>query len=91
MPILLSNEPLLPLKIETLWAYVTSDDRGDEGLPAVTIGNTLIPLVAADPERVDLLHEIARKLADMSGKRITLYKFTGREKVETIEPGHRRN
>jgi hypothetical protein len=91
MPILLDDAPLLPLKVETLWAFIASDERGDEGLPAATVGDVLVPLIAADPARVESLRDIAQMLADNSRRAITLYKFTGREKVEIIQPRHRSN
>jgi hypothetical protein len=75
-------------KIEELYAYVLADkDENDEGVPAVRLGETVLPLMGADMERmVGRLREVAQSEANRTGKEIKLIKSTGIEVVETIRP-----
>jgi hypothetical protein len=75
-------------KIEELYAYVLADkDENDEGVPAVRLGDTILPLMGADMERmVGRLREVAQSEANRTGKEIKLIKSTGIEVVETIRP-----
>lgn len=73
-------------KIESIWAYVSVDaDDGNEGVCAVTFGNGItIPLIAADPARLDSIRPLAMDLAAKTGMKIRLVRFTSREEIEEI-------
>lgn len=75
-------------RIEELYAFVIADkDEDDEGVPALRIGNNILPLMGADLERMrGRLHEVAQSEANRTGKPIKLIKSTGIEVIETIEP-----
>lgn len=73
-------------KIEELYAFVAVDETG-EGITAfLGPDGTWMPMVGADPARVDSLKLMAQSLAQTSGKKIVLAKFSVREDVEVIEP-----
>lgn len=67
--------------ITELWAFVSVDDDGVEGLVAAPFGSpdNLLPLIAADRARLDSLRPIARQIARATGAKIRLLKLTGRE------------
>jgi hypothetical protein len=75
-------------KITELYAYVATDkDENDEGVPAIRLGDTVLPLMGADMEHmVGRLREVAQSEANRTGKEIKLIKSTGIEVVETIRP-----
>lgn len=74
----------MPL-INSLWAFLSVDPAdGNEGVCAATIGNTLMPLIAADEARLASLRSHAEKIAKRSGRKIKLVKFTTREEVEEV-------
>lgn len=75
------------LRIDELFAFIASDSDG-EGLPAVTDpGNgMLMPLVCADKERVESMRQAAKRIARVTGNKITLVRFSVREELEVIEP-----
>lgn len=75
-------------KITELYAYVIADkDENDEGVPAVRVGDNVLPLMGADMERMrGRLHEVAQHEANRTGKTVKLIKSTGIEIIETIEP-----
>jgi hypothetical protein len=65
--------------IDTIWAFLSVDETGNEGLAAASMGEHIMPLVAADEKRLDIITPIAAKVARTSGRRIRLVKFTQRE------------
>lgn len=77
-------------KIEAMYAYITHEkgDPYDEGvaafLPPMT--HQWMPMVGADEERMVSLRPIAQELADATGQKITLVKFSVRTDLETIDP-----
>lgn len=73
-------------KINELFAFISTDEGPeDEGIIASKMGDAWMPLVGADQKRVDSLRPIAKQIAQATGKRVVLVKFTHREDVETIE------
>ena len=84
---LLHQPPNTLLRIDAIWAFVSVDEQGHEGLCAVTLPQLgLTPLVAADEARLVSLMPFARRLAAESRRSIRLIKLTTREDVRMIEP-----
>jgi hypothetical protein len=74
------------LRIDQMFAFIVRDDDGTEGIPAVYgPGGILMPLVGADMARVADLRAIVLRDVLLTGKRITLVKFSVRETLEVIE------
>lgn len=71
-------------RIDSIWAFVSIDpvDK-NEGVVTVAIGNTMMPMIAADEERLAYLKPIAEGMTVFSGMKIKLVKFSQREEVET--------
>lgn len=78
------HDPENKLKIDAVWLFVSRDENGNEGLLAAPLGETFMPLVAADPDRVESLRIIAQKMAQMTKKKVHLIKFSVKEEIETI-------
>lgn len=75
------------LRIDAIWAFVSVDDNGNEGLCGTTLpGLGVTPLIAADSVRLAALIPMAQRVATMSGKRVRLIKLSTREEVRVIEP-----
>lgn len=73
-------------RIEHMWAFLSSDPGG-EGVCAAPIGPFgIVPMIAADDNRVASLKPTARIIASRAGKPVQLVKFTTREDIETYEP-----
>jgi hypothetical protein len=53
---------------------------------ASRIGGEWMPLVGADRARVDSMRPLAQQVADISGCKITLLRFSVREELETLMP-----
>lgn len=75
----------MPLKIEEMFVFIAHEADG-EGVPAYKLGNMMMPLVGADRERVASLRTLAQEVADVTGCKITLARFTTREDLEEIKP-----
>ena len=74
-------------KIDTVYAFIANDDDGSEGIPAfVAENNLVVPMIAADLDRVETLRPIAEEMAEMKGIIITLAKFDNRENLERFVP-----
>jgi hypothetical protein len=78
------------LKIDAIWAFISVDEKGDEGLCAAPMPGTnmTVPLIAANPERLKSLIPIAEMLARNTGMTIKLIRLGTREEVRVITPGH---
>jgi hypothetical protein len=77
--------PQNTFKITEIYAYVSVDADGNEGVCAFTSGTTINPMIAADPKRLEQLEPIAKALAGMSPYPIKLVKFNVREEVREIK------
>lgn len=86
----IAHNPPNTLRIEAMYAFISTDDEGNEGLCGIqTLDGMMMPLIAADPERVESLRSVAKRLAaqrGVTGKEIKLVKFATREELETITP-----
>lgn len=71
--------------IDEMFAFV-SDDPDGEGVCAVHTATGWMPLMGADLARVESLRPIAQAIADQTGRRIRIVRFTTREEVGTIVP-----
>lgn len=80
---------LTGFRIEALWAYVAVADDDDEGVIAfLARDGSWMPMVAADPARLESLRPIAEEMARAPGAgTIKLVKFTTREEIRTLEGG----
>lgn len=68
-------------RIEHIWAALSIDDGG-EGVCAAPLGGMTMPLIAADPARLDVIRPLARGIAHVFGKPVRIAKFTAREDIE---------
>jgi len=78
---IVTGENTIP-KIESLYAFFSVDENGNEGLCAFEYkpGHWL-PLIAADEKRVTSLVPIAQEIAINSKKEVVLVKLFNREKI----------
>ena len=82
------NPPNYLGRIDSLWAALSLDDKG-EGLCAAPFGNMTLPLIAADRARLEQIVPAAKAIATMFGKPVRLVKFTKREDVAIYQPGEK--
>lgn len=82
------DPPNTSLRIAQIWAFVSIDDEGNEGVCAAQLmgAGSCVPLIAADEARLESLRPIAAQIAKLTNKTIKLVKFYRREDVETIAP-----
>lgn len=75
-------------KITELFAFVMADSGpDDEGVPAFMYGDTPMPMMGADVERVESLRQVAQHMATMYGKEIRIVKSNGPlEEIAVIRP-----
>jgi len=73
-------------QIDSVWLAVAEHpDEDIEGICAVQIGDEWMPLIAADPERLEFIREKAAAVAAISGKRVKIIRLTQREEVEMFD------
>lgn len=75
----------MPDIIKTMTVFVADDETG-EGVAAMFLNGTWMPLVAADEARVESLSGMAQQIADATGKSIKVLRFSVRTQIGTIEP-----
>ena len=80
-------------KITEMFAFIQEDTGpNDEGVISFGFYDVLegetnwMPLVGADPKRIESLRPFAQQTADKTKKPVNLVKFTCRTEVETINP-----
>jgi hypothetical protein len=72
-------------KITAVWAVVSVDPAdGNEGVAAAEVAGIMMPLIAADEKRLDMIIPIAKAIKASTGIKLKLVKFTTREEVEEI-------
>jgi hypothetical protein len=79
----------MPFKITELFAFCAIDSAdGDEGVAGFINPMTglAMPMVGANMERVESLMDMAKQVAKMSGKPVTLCRFSKREVLKVINP-----
>ena len=74
-------------RINKIWAFLSVDDDGNEGVIAAPIpGFASVPLIAADEARLASLTPLAETLAKLTGRKIVLVEFATRTDVREIKP-----
>lgn len=74
-------------RITDIHAFVAvAPDTNSEGLVAMTHGLMMLPLIAADTDRLESLRLAAKKIATATKQEIKVIRFTVREEIETIKP-----
>jgi hypothetical protein len=68
-------------KIKEIFAFIAEDDQGEEIL-GTRIGETWLPLVGADRERMESLKPIAQSIAQGLPVKVKLFRFSEREEVK---------
>ena len=74
-----------PQKIEALYAWIVTEDNGEEGIPAIEmlVDNkpTMMPLIGSDLERIKSLAEVTQTLQDNVDQEWQLVKFVKQEVI----------
>jgi hypothetical protein len=76
----------LPYKIEQLYAFISTDEFGSEGVIGFATNGVFMPLVGADMDRVESLRPIAQHVANQTQKQVRLCRFHQLEELEQINP-----
>ena len=80
----------VPKKITEIYVFVVTEVDGGEGIPAwsaiIAGQRTMVPMIAADTERMKSLRDTAQFLCDLSGQPMRVYRFTGMEQIDTVTP-----
>lgn len=71
-------------KIEEMYAYIAEEGPEDEGVVAMKMGDTWMPMVGADMARMESLKPIALVIGLETGQEVKLVKFTNRIELEVI-------
>jgi hypothetical protein len=80
------NGPPNKLFITSLWAFLSVDEHGDEGLCGHHMPDLgWVALVGADEARVRSLRPIAKLIAARSGMKVKLVQFAARKEIEIFD------
>ena len=69
------------LKIETITAFVGTDELGNEGLIGFKGPQGWVPMVCADEDRVKQLFPIAETMSEVTGKSFRVIRFDSQTDV----------
>lgn len=74
-------------RVDKMFAFLAEDAEDDEGIIAFpTSDGSAMPMIGADMERIDSLEPMARAIAQVRGKPVTLVEFSVRRDVKVIDP-----
>ena len=73
------------LRIESVWAAVSVDEDGTEGMCAIFTGQGWLPLMAADEVRLPFIREQAAIIAHRDQRRVKIIRLTERSVVEEFD------
>lgn len=76
----------LPYKIEQIFAFISTDEDGSEGVIGFETHGVFMPLVGADMDRIESLKPIVQQVANMTQKQVRLCRFHQLEELESINP-----
>lgn len=72
--------------IDEVWAVVADDPNDNtEGVVAFQTFDGWLPLIAADPKRLDQIKKLGRQMSAAKGEPFKLIKLSVREVVEVID------
>ncbi len=72
-------------RIDHVWLYTSIDGDDDEGVCAFRSGDTMLPMIASDERRRDILVDIAKLMvSEFPDMRIELRRFDGPAVVENV-------
>lgn len=71
----ITQAPPSTQRIERLACWVVTHADGGEGIPAISDGPLMIPLIGADAKRIAELWPAARDMADLKGLPVRLVHF----------------
>lgn len=76
-----------PFHITKLWAWVSADRTGEEGIPAYfdVLQGATMPMIGSDEERIRELRPMAQELADR-GYPMRLVRFETQVVIEELKP-----
>lgn len=76
----------MALKIGAIWAYVSEDEKGDEGICGFNDPRTnqWVPMICADEERLKALKPFAHQIAVVTKRKVKIVKFHTREDIGEI-------
>jgi hypothetical protein len=74
------------VKITELFAFICTDENGDEGIPAINLIGMVMPLIGADRKRIESLREAGQDSANKTGRQVRIAVFRGMEVIEVLEP-----
>lgn len=77
-------KPRTGQKIETLYAWVATEEDGGEGLMAARIGDVWLPMIGADRARIDVLRPTVEKIVAETGRPARLIQFLTMTTLDTI-------
>lgn len=82
------HTPANLLRVDRLYAFLSVDEDGNEGLCAAPLNGMTMPLIAADRARMESLVPVAQELARLSGRKVRLVEFSTRTELCVISHGH---
>jgi hypothetical protein len=71
-------------RIETICAWIATEPHGGEGVCSVQAGDTHLPMIGADGERIESLRRYAERVRRMTGYPVRLVRFTQRVEIEEL-------
>jgi hypothetical protein len=76
----------MAFKIKEIWAYVSEDEKGEEGICGFNDPRTnqWVPMICADEERLKSLKPFAHQISVVTKRNVKIVKFHTREDVGEI-------
>lgn len=80
------DRPMRDCQIEELYAFIAVNEDGKEGICAFgNSPNEMHPMVFSDPELIENMKKMAKRIAGLGVVKIKFMKFTNATQLEMIE------
>lgn len=74
------------MEIKSIWAYVSVDENGEEGICGFNDPRTKqwMPMIAGDEYRLKSLRPFAHQIASVTKRKVKIVRFTNREDIGEV-------
>lgn len=79
------HDPKNSKRLETLYAVVSRDDKGNEGIVSGVMGGVALPFVFSEMKHLEMIRASAQKILKHTDKSMHVLKFKFIEEVEEIK------
>lgn len=80
------HDPVNREPIKEIWAFISQDEKGNEGIVAAELDGQSYPLIGSTRRLLELMRPLAVLSSRRTSKKILLIRMSHREDMEILNP-----